>query len=254
MRVAILEDTIRQAMSVASWLDRAGYKSVVRHDGNSFIKLLETEQVDMLLLDWEVPGRSGIDVLRWARERHADTLPVIMLTQHDTEDSIVEGLESGADDYLIKPAGERELIARIRAQARKYFPEKLRGDVLTVGAYTLDPNARSVRVDAGAASRLVHLPSREFALAQHLFRNLGRIVSKDELIGCIWGEVERKYDATLATYVSKLRSSLELRAKNGMIVSTVYNHGYRLEQLPGARQRGREAGAGHSGHLALRVS
>jgi len=239
MRVAILEDTVRQAISVAGWLDRAGYRSVIRHDGNSFIKLLETEQVDMLLLDWEVPGASGIDVLRWAREHHADTMPVIMLTNHDSEDSIVQGLESGADDYLVKPAGERELIARIRAQERKYYPERLRSKLLVVGHYTLDLEARSVRVSGNGAAQVVNLPAREFALALHLFRNLGRIVSKDELIETIWGEVDRRYDATLATYVSKLRNSLALRARNGLVVSTVYNHGYRLEQLPGNRLRPR---------------
>src|SRR5690606_12724500 len=232
MRVAILEDTIAQAITVAGWLEKAGFKSIVRHEGNGFIRMLETEQVDMLLLDLDVPGKSGIEVLRWARERRPDNLPVVMLSQCDSEESIVEGLENGADDYLVKPAGERELIARVRAQMRRYYPERVRGHQLTVGNYTLDLASRSARLTVGAHSQVVNLPAREFALAEHLFRNVGRIVRKDDLIRQIWGEVDRRYDATLATYISKLRNALELRAKNGLIISTVYNHGYRLEQLP----------------------
>ncbi|MCC4596698.1 response regulator transcription factor [Xanthomonas campestris pv. phormiicola] len=237
MRVAILEDTVSQALALANWLDKAGYPNVVRHDGNSFVKLLEMERVDMLLLDWEVPGRNGIEVLRWVREQHACKLPVIMLSNHEGEDSIVHGLENGADDYLVKPTGERELIARVRAQERKYYPESLRGEWVVSGNYTLNVSARSVKLCNNGVSRVVHLPAREFTLALHLFRNVGRIVSKNELIQTIWGKVDSKYDATLATYISKLRNSLELRAKNGMVVSTVYNHGYRLEVLPNARRR-----------------
>jgi len=234
MRVAILEDTIGQAITVAGWLEKAGFKSVVRHEGNGFIRMLETEQVDMLLLDWDVPGKSGIEVLRWARERHPDDLPVVMLSQCDNEEQIVQGLECGADDYLVKPAGERELIARVRAQMRRYYPERMRGQQIVVGNYTLDLASRAARLTVGAHTQMVNLPAREFALAEHLFRNVGRIVRKDDLIRQIWGEVDRKYDATLATYISKLRNSLGLRAKNGVVISTVYNHGYRLEQLPGA--------------------
>jgi DNA-binding response OmpR family regulator len=237
MRVAILEDTVSQALSMASWLDKAGYPNVVRHEGNSFVKLLETEKVDMLLLDWEVPGRNGIEVLRWVREHREAAIPVIMLSNHEGEDSIVQGLESGADDYLVKPTGERELIARVRAQERKYYPDSLRGEWVVCGNYTLNVNARSVKLCVNEASKIVHLPAREFTLALHLFRNVGRIVSKNELIQTIWGKVDSKYDATLATYISKLRNSLELRAKNGMVISTVYNHGYRLEVLPNARRR-----------------
>lgn len=247
MRVAILEDTVGQAITVAGWLDKAGFKSVVRHEGNGFIRMLETEPVDMLLLDWDVPGKSGIEVLRWARERRPDDLPVVMLSQCDNEEQIVQGLESGADDYLVKPVGERELMARIRAQMRRYYPDQARGQQLSVGPYTLNLVERSVRLATGACEQVVNLPQREFALAEHLFRNVGRIVRKDDLIRSIWGEVDRKYDATLATYISKLRNSLELRAKNGVVVSTVYNHGYRLEKLPGVR-RAREEGA----HVAVK--
>ncbi|CAG2270258.1 MULTISPECIES: response regulator transcription factor [Burkholderia] len=226
MIVAILEDIVTQAGVVAGWLNKAGYDTEVRHDGDGFIELVRTQRVDVLLLDWDVPGKSGIEVMRWARESFADALPIIMMTQHDGENDIVFGLNSGADDYLIKPLRERELVARVNAQARKYYPETQRAKVVEVGKFALDVSAHAATVDGAP----VELSLREFEVALMLFESVGRIVSKDMMIKRIWGVVDRKYDATLATYVSKLRSSLGLRAKNGLVITTVYNYGYRLER------------------------
>ncbi|WP_175819917.1 response regulator transcription factor [Burkholderia sp. BCC0419] len=226
MIVAILEDIVTQAGVVAGWLNKAGYDTEVRHDGDGFIELVRTQRVDVLLLDWDVPGKSGIEVMRWARESFADALPIIMMTQHDGENDIVFGLNSGADDYLIKPLRERELVARVNAQARKYYPETQRAKIVEVGKFALDVSAHAATVDGVP----VELSLREFDVALMLFESVGRIVSKDMMIKRIWGVVDRKYDATLATYVSKLRSSLGLRAKNGLVITTVYNYGYRLER------------------------
>ena len=226
MIVAILEDIVTQAGVVAGWLNKAGYETEVRHDGESFVELVRTQRVDVLLLDWDVPGKSGIDVMRWARESFADALPIIMMTQHDGENDIVFGLNNGADDYLIKPLRERELIARVGAQARKYYPETQRAKIVEVGKFALDTSAHAATVDGVP----VELSQREFDIALMLFESVGRIVTKDMMIKRIWGGVDRKYDATLATYVSKLRTSLGLRPKNGLAIATVYNYGYRLER------------------------
>ncbi|MDR3382940.1 response regulator transcription factor [Cupriavidus basilensis] len=226
MIVGILEDIVTQAGMVEGWLSKAGYDTEVRHDGDSFMELVRSQRVDVLLLDWDVPGKSGIEVMRWARETFADTLPIVMMTQHDGEDDIVFGLNQGADDYLIKPLRERELIARVSAQARKYYPETQRAKTVEIGKFALDIGSQVATVDG----KQVALSQREFDLALMLFENVGRIVSKDVMIKRIWGGVDRKYDATLATYVSKLRSSLVLRPKNGLVVSTIYNYGYRLER------------------------
>lgn len=238
MRIAILEDTVKQAHCVANWMERAGFESVIRHDGDSFIQMLESAPADMLLLDWDVPGKCGIDVLKWARAGSAHAkVPIIMLTQHDDEASVVRGLNEGADDYVAKPAREAELVARVRAQARKYYPESMRGSKLRVGRYTLDAEARNVLVDGVDGQKLVNLPEREFVMAMHFFNKVGCVIAKEELCEKIWGQADRKYDATLATYISKLRNALQLRAKNGMVISTVYSHGYRLEELPQAGGR-----------------
>ncbi|MCA7927650.1 response regulator transcription factor [Burkholderia cepacia] len=226
MIVAILEDIVTQAGVVARWLEKAGYETEVRHDGESFVELVRSTRVDVLLLDWDVPGMSGIDVMRWARDSFADALPIIMMTQHDGEDDIVFGLNNGADDYLVKPLRERELIARVSAQARKYYPETQRAKIVEVGKFALDTGTHVATVDGAP----VELARREFDLALMLFESVGRIVSKDMMIKHVWGAVDRKYDATLATYVSKLRRSLGLRPKNGLVITTIYNYGYRLER------------------------
>ncbi|WP_175957081.1 response regulator transcription factor [Burkholderia sp. BCC0405] len=226
MIVAILEDNVMQAGVVVRWLEKAGYEIEVRHDGESFVELVRSRRVDVLLLDWDVPGMSGIDVMRWARESFADTLPIIMMTQHDGEDDIVFGLNNGADDYLVKPLRERELIARVSAQVRKYYPETRRPKLVEVGKFALDTGRHVATVDGEP----VELAQREFDLALMLFESVGQIVSKDMMIKQIWGVIDRKYDATLATYVSTLRKSLGLRPKNGLIISTIYNYGYRLER------------------------
>ncbi|RBL82038.1 DNA-binding response regulator [Streptomyces cavourensis] len=225
MRIGILEDVEAQAQMVARWVAKGGHQAEIRHDGDDFIELVRSERLDMLLLDWDVPGKSGIEVLKWVRASFADALPIVMLTQHDSESDIVHGLDSGADDYLIKPLRERELMARLQAQLRKYYPEVRGAKILEVGVFSLDETARVARV----GGKPVDLSSREFEVALMLFSNLGRIVSKDMLARKIWGVVDRKFDATLATYVSKVRSRLEVRAKNGLVISTIYNYGYRLE-------------------------
>lgn len=231
MRIGILEDSVGQAQTVATWLKAAGHDSVIRHDGDSFIDLIRSEPLDMLVLDWDVPGTSGIGVLRWTRKTLSNTLPVIVLTQHDGEEDIVHGLNCGADDYLVKPARERELVARVNAQARKYYPDADRLKQMRVGNYTFDVEARSVQIDEASGTRDIALSVREFDLALQLFHNLGRIVTKDALIKQIWGAIDRKYDASLATYISKLRNVLGLCSRNGLVISTVYSFGYRLERV-----------------------
>lgn len=238
MRIAILENTVKQAYATAGWLHKAGYESVIHHDGDSFASMLEHEPADMLLMEWDVPGRCGIEVLKWARTtREHAAVPIIMLSQHADEGSVVRGLDSGADDYLVKPAREHELVARVKAQIRRYYPDAARERKLRVGRYSLDADGRTVLVDGVDGQQLIGLSVREFEIAMHFFRHVGSVISKKALCEKIWGQYDRKHDATLATYVSNLRKMLQLRAKHGMLISTVYGEGYRLEVLPCARPR-----------------
>lgn len=227
MIVAILEDCPLQSARVVKLLEQHGHQPVACANGDQFVAQFRLQRCDAMLLDWEVPGQNGVEVLKWARAKLPPTLPILMVTQRDDEEDIVLALEHGADDYLQKPIRERELLARLNAQFRK---QQRLGDPeasFEAGGYTFNPEARSVSFPGGKAT----LPAREFALATLLFRNLGRILTKDFLSQRIWGQADRKYDASLATYVSNLRSALGLRPRNGMVISTVYNYGYRLERV-----------------------
>lgn len=227
MIVAILEDSPAQVEWVTKLLQRHGHQVYTRGDGDSFIALLKTQPADVVLLDWEVPGASGMAVLKWARSNMSPKLPILMVTQRDDEESIVQALNQGADDYLQKPVRERELLARMTAQLRKSQRGEANSALFQVGHFAFNLEAKTVTVDG----RPVTLPTREFDLATLLFRNPGRIITKDALSKHIWGTADRKYDASLATYVSNLRSSLGLRSRNGYVIATVYNYGYRLERM-----------------------
>jgi DNA-binding response OmpR family regulator len=233
MIIAILEDVVAQAKAMERWLQRAQYETRISHDGREFLERVQRERVDMLLLDWDVPGMSGIEVLRAVRSTLSDALPIVIVTNHSGEEDIVYGLNAGADDYLVKPVSERVLVARVAAQLRKYYPERQRAERIEFGRYTLETETRKIYIqgDGDAEPKVVdHLSAREFGMAVLMFRNAGRIVTKDYISKHIWGVADRKYDASLATYVSKLRNARGLRRANGLVISTIYNHGYRLER------------------------
>jgi DNA-binding response OmpR family regulator len=232
MNIAILEDDVAQAQAMEHRLKRANYETLISHDGRDFLAMVMKEPVDMLLLDWDVPGMTGIEVLREVRKTLSNALPIVIVTSHSGEEDIVYGLNAGADDYLIKPVSEKVLIARVAAQLRKYYPETSRAEQVEYGRYTIDTETRKIYINEGKGEPKVidTLSAREFDMAVLLFKNVGRIVTKDSICKHIWDVVDRKYDASLATYVSKLRNVLELRRKNGLVISTIYNHGYRLER------------------------
>lgn len=227
MNVAVLEDSPSQVEWVSKLLQSHGHQIYSKGDGDSFIQLLKQQLVDVVLLDWEVPGATGLAVLKWARSNLSPSMPILMVTQRDDEDSIVQALNQGADDYLQKPVRERELLARMAAQLRKSKRGEASSMQFQVGQFSFNLEAKTLTVNG----RAVNLPTREFDVATLLFRNPGRIITKDALSKHIWGTADRKYDASLATYVSNLRSSLGLRSRNGYVIATVYNYGYRLERM-----------------------
>ena len=172
MIVAVLEDCPAQRDWVTKLLHDRGHQVVARGDGDSFIALLRSQVVDAALLDWEVPGASGLSVLSWARSNLNRSMPILMLTQRDDEDDVVTALNAGADDYL-QPLRERELLARVAAQARRSRHADAPGQELQVGLCV-----RPAIAQADRAGRPVSLPAREFELAALLFRNPGRILTR----------------------------------------------------------------------------
>jgi DNA-binding response OmpR family regulator len=229
MRIAILEDDAVQAALVEQTGIAAGHDCHLFADGDALVKACRHESFDLFVLDWEVPGLSGRQVLDWIRANVAGSVPVMFCTGRLEADDVVSALQAGADDYMKKPVNPRELRGRIAALLRRAYPER-NSALMEFAPYVFDTRARRVRM-AGAE---VKLTDKEFDLALFLFRNAGRLVSRGHLLEAVWGLSERMESRTLDTHFSRLRSKLKLRPENGFRLVPVYSYGYRLERIEDA--------------------
>jgi len=227
MRVALLEDDPDQAELTALWLRHAEHTVDCHADAASFLRAVRHDSFDLYVLDWVLPDLSGIEVLKRLRGDMADYTPVVIATAKESEQSIVTGLEAGADDYLVKPMRQAELIARVAAIRRRAAGGKPDVAQLDVAPYSLDLTAKSASLHGAS----IALTNREFELALFFFRNAGKMVSRSHLLEAIWG-IENKSVSTrtVDTHVSRLRKKLDLRQENGWVLSSIYQHGYRLER------------------------
>jgi DNA-binding response OmpR family regulator len=225
--VLLVEDERELARLVERELTGAGFR--VRHalDGRTALRLFENETPDAVVLDWMLPGLDGLEVLRHLRRTSA--VPVLMLTARAEEVDRVVGLEVGADDYLTKPFGMRELVARVRALLRRQarLQDMLAADrtegtaVLRLGGLTLDPGAHLARLDG----RPLDLTRNEFGLLHLLARNRGRAFSRTYLHDAVWGEPAVEGDRSVDNVVLRLRKKL---GPLGEAIETVWGIGYRF--------------------------
>ena len=224
MRVAVLEDDADHAVLVTQALHQGGHTYAVYSTGARFIQAMVRETFDVLLLDWMMPDMTGLEVLDWLRQLENPT-PVIFVTSRDAEEDIVQALTHGADDYLVKPPRAGELLARLQALKRRADGAG-GGGALTVEPYAFDPSQSVVRLHG----EIMELTQRQFELALVLFRNTGRLLSRQYLLEAVWGLNEKVQTRTLDIHVSQLRNLLQL-SDNGWRIHSVYAHGYRLEKL-----------------------
>lgn len=229
MRVVILEDDQEQADLLIAWLEGAGHVCESFSDGASFIKNYSKESYDVVLLDWMVPKHSGLDVLTHLRDKLDPLVPVVFITQRDSEQDIVIGLKAGADDYIVKPVRQGETLARIGAIARRVgFGEKNTAEVYELDPYKIDTRLREIYFNG----ELLEMTSKEYELTLFLFKNIGRILSRGHLLEMVWGTSSNIHTRTVDTHVSRLRSKLGLNSDNkNWRLTSVYQHGYRLENL-----------------------
>lgn len=226
--VGLLEDDEDQAQLIRTWLETAGYQVRWYVDSKEFRRRLGAESIDLLLLDWNLGSHaSGIDVLEWVRQSAHQKLPVVFLTARNSEDDIVIGLQAGADDYVVKPAKQAELVARLQSVMRRSSVSMQAASwAAEITPYVIDMEHRVIRL----GDTPIELTDREFDLAAYLFRRHGRIVSRDALLENVWnlsGDVNTR---TVDTHVSRLRKKMVLNGDHGWVLSAVYQHGYRLEQ------------------------
>lgn len=216
------------AKLVSVWLNGAGH--IVHHfsTGASLLQAVQRDSFDLLLLDWVLPDVQGDEVLQRVRANLGWALPVIFMTQKDSQEDIVRGLELGADDYMTKPVTSPELLARMNAVVRRSKPET-REQVIECGPYRLDLRARTLTRDGEP----IILTQKEFDLAAFIFRNVGRLVSRGHILESVWGRNASVTTRTVDIHMSRLRRKLGLGGATGWRLSAIYNHGYRLEPPTG---------------------
>ena len=227
MRIAYLEDDMAQAELVTHWLKEAGHNCIHLASGREFMSLLRRDTFDILVLDWEVPDMNGYAVLEEVRASGNRT-PVLFATQRDDESSIVGALSQGADDYMVKPTKQAELLARIAALGRRAGVSDMEDDTaLTVGTWTVDRSRRQILL----ADEPVKLTDKDYELASYLFQNVGKLMSRAHLLEKVWGIMTPIESRTVDVHISRIRRSLQIRPEQGYRIKTVYQHGYRLEPI-----------------------
>jgi DNA-binding response OmpR family regulator len=230
VRIAILEDDTDQAELMQSWLKDAGHDALSFGSGSDFRTVLKRETFDLLVVDWNLPDTTGPEVLAWVRENIDWRIPVLFVTSRDLEEDIVYALEHGADDYMTKPVKQQETLARITALRRRSQPLSEQATTLRQGLFEFDITNRHVRT----GTRTVDLTNKEFDLALLLFRNPGRLLSRNYILEMVWGTNAELSTRTVDTHMSRIRNKLGINPDNGVRLNAVYNHGYRLEPLPDA--------------------
>jgi DNA-binding response OmpR family regulator len=231
LRIAFLEDDVEQAERVGSLLRGAGHHVYVFNRGRALLGALRAENFDLLLLDWELPDLSGYEVLRRLRGQLDSQTPVLFLTHRDTEADVVQALEAGADDFLVKPPRERELLARVDAIGRR-VREGFAGGIIDSHSFRIDLDAREI----SRAGVVFELTRREFDVALLLFRNIGKVLSRGFIMDSVWGRGDSTTTRTVDMHVSRVRKTLGLSSAIGLRLVAIYGYGYRLErsvpQLP----------------------
>jgi len=222
MRIALLEDDPDQVALLQMWLYHAGHSCHVFGTGEQLLQSLARDTFDLLLIDWELPGLSGVEVVARIRERLDWHIPILFVTARDREEDIVQALQAGADDYMIKPIRQMEMLARINALQRRGGAD----EAMECAPYRFIRAIHSVTHN----DQTVQLTAKEYDLAEFLFRNAGRLLSRGHILESVWGQRADLNTRTVDTHISLIRQKLDIAVHNGWQISTVYRHGYRLEQ------------------------
>ncbi len=204
MRILVVEDEKKVAKALEEGLEAEHYEVAVAHTGEDGFYLISTQAFDLVLLDLMLPGRSGLEILRAMRTRGLRT-PVLILTARDAIEDRVQGLDCGADDYLVKPFAFAELLARIRALLRRGKAEPVLR--LTCDELEIDMVTRAV----SRSGQPLDLTAREFDLLEYLLRNQGRVVSREMLAHEIWKETARHtpLDNVIDVHIARLRRKVD---------------------------------------------
>jgi DNA-binding response OmpR family regulator len=224
VRILIVEDDHDIAALIAHYLEKAGYGSEIVGDGAQALAAARSTPPDLVILDLMLPGLNGLDVCKALRaDPRTAALPIIMLTARGEESERILGLDSGADDYVVKPFRPNELMARVRALLRRSTPADITERVLRVGPISVDVERHTVS-DGGAPVRLT---AKEFLLLQYLLEHRGRVLSRDRLLSDVWDYQYPGATRTVDVHVRRLREKLPFLEK---ALVTVQQFGYKLSE------------------------
>ena len=223
-RVLIVEDEPSIAELIEVNLRHGGFDPVVAYDSVSAQRELDATLPDVILLDWMLPGQSGLSLARhWRKQPRTKSIPILMLTARSDEPDKVAGLDAGADDYITKPFSTQELLARIRAVLRRRAPESAT-DSVTVGELVLDTATHRV----SHQHRALKLGPTEFKLLHYLMTHAERVHNRSNLLDKVWGDHVYIEERTVDVHVKRLREAL---GPAGSMVETVRGAGYRLTSV-----------------------
>jgi DNA-binding response OmpR family regulator len=227
VRIAFLEDDLPQAEVIKNWLGCADHS--IRHfaTARSFLQEVRQESYDLLILDWELPESSGLEVLRWLREQTDWHVPILFMTHRDSDNDIVQALSEGADDYITKPVSREVTIARVNALARRSGVGGEASGDFQFGEFRIVTDNNTIMRNGNP----IELTEKEFRVALMLFVNTGRLLSRNHMLEVVWGVGPELATRTVDTHISRIRRKLALWPENGWRLKAVYHHGYRLERI-----------------------
>ena len=228
-RILVVEDESAIAELVAINLRHAGHEVTLAGDAAQAQAEVDAVLPDLVVLDWMLPGQSGLNLARqWREGSRTRAMPIIMLTARAEESDKIAGLDAGADDYLAKPFSTHELMARIRAVLRRKAPETLDA-VVELGGLRLDPSTRRVTRHGGAAPQELRLGPTEFRLLHFLMTHPERVHSRSQLLDRVWGDHVFIEERTVDVHVKRLRDALS-SVQSAHLVETVRGAGYRISE------------------------
>lgn len=221
MRILVVEDEHRIAQAIKEGLEQESYAVDVAYDGEDGYNTASSEEYDLIILDIMLPHMDGYTVCKKLRDDENHT-PILMLTAKDQNKDIVQGLDTGADDYLPKPFSFEVLLARVRALMRR--PHNSVGEVLSVGDLTFNTNTHEVK----RSNKQINLSNKEYALLEYLLRNKDRVLSKNNIMSHVWDFDADILPNTVEVFITYLRAKIDKPFNGPDLIQTVRGFGYKV--------------------------
>lgn len=229
LTVLIVEDEIAIVTMLRYNLEKEGFRVLATGDGEEAVTMVKDHKPDIIVLDWMLPGMTGIEVckqLRWNQD--TKNIPIIMLSARGEEGDRIRGLDTGADDYMVKPFSPSELVSRIKAVFRRIRPA-MSEKKLEFSGISVDISTHKVTRDG----KDIHLSPTEFGLLRYLLEHPGRVFSREQLLDAVWGHDIYVEIRTVDVHVRRLRKALNYDGNQPDLIRTVRSAGYAMEENPG---------------------